>query len=742
MMILVMVAAIFPASKIESDFNLEGFFPADSPTLIEYQMLSDEFGRDDNIIGIAFESTDIFQSDILLDLRSLTDSLELIPNITEVFSLWSINRFVNEDDNLVSEPYLNESGLDSTNFAQLKADILNDPFAANIILNQEATVTAVYLKLDDEVNTYPVRVEVIENLRRTLANYDHKYDFKIAGIPYFRNQYVEMLNKEMFIYIAISSLLIMIILWGLFGNVRGVVIPMSIVWLTILFTVAIIVLTGGYFEVMSGTIAPILLCVGVADSVHLLAKYQDGRINGLTPGAALRDTIIILGGATLLTSVTTSIGFITLFTSDVIPMKRFGVYTAIGVMIAFIVTVFVLPSVLPYFKDNKADNNQQNRVHVWLGKYLKRVFLWTTIHYKPIVITSLMIMIAFAYGATKLKVNGKIFDDVGEDQQVMLDSNFFNEKLTPQFPFEFVIDTGEPNGALSPELLHDITRFESFLTTYNEIQRTVSLTTLVSELHKTMSPELAAVNPLPQDPALIAQYMLLLELTDPDAATTFVDFDYQKIRLASNMEDVGSYRVNQMRKEIEDWLHNEFPSHKVYVSGTTALLADLTNNMVPSLLSSIVLAFIFISIIMGWLFKDWKLVIISLLPNVIPLIITAGVMGFIGVDIKPATAVIFTIAFGIVVDDSLHFLSRLRIEIKRTNSLQEAIGITTEKTGRAIILTSVILATGFGTLATSAFSSTMLMGSLVTLTIGTAVLADLLLLPALLIWIKPTLKTN
>src|SRR5690606_5829548 len=144
--------------------------------------------------------------------------------------------------------------------------------------------------------------------------------------------------------------------------------------------VALIVLTGGYFEVMSGTIAPILLCVGVADSIHLLAKYQDGRLNGLSPGSALRDTIIILGGATLLTSITTSIGFVSLLTSSVIPMKRFGIYTAAGVMIAFFVTVFVLPSILPYFKDSNNKNDQQNSVHIWLGTMLARIFAWTSIY--------------------------------------------------------------------------------------------------------------------------------------------------------------------------------------------------------------------------------------------------------------------------------------------------------------------------------------------------------------------------
>lgn len=737
-----MFAAVFPASRIQTDFNLEGFFPVDAPTILEYQMLSDEFGRDDNLIGFAFKVEHVFDDQVLHDLRQISSRLGTIQNINKVFSIWDVNRFKNVDDQLISSPYLDDTIFGDSDRTEILQDLLRNPFTSGVLINKDATVTAVYLELDDTNNSYLVRSQVISDMLEVLSDYSDAYDFKIAGIPYFRNQYVDMLNSEIIMYISISSVLIMILLWALFRNVRGVLIPISIVWLTILLTVAVIVITGGYFEIMSSTIAPILLCVGVADSIHMLAKYQDNRILGNPPGTALRDTLIVLGGATLLTSITTAIGFGTLATSNVIPMKRFGLYTAAGVMIAFIVTVFVLPSILPFFRDHGDIRSNQHKVHIWLGERLRKIFLWTNIHYKAIVVSTLLITVIFAIGTKNLKVNGKVFDDVGEDTQVMQDNRFFNEELIPQFPLEFVIDTGTPGGALSPELLVEIAEFEEYLTTWPEIHRTISLTTLIGELHRTMSPDLYQKSKIPDDEALIAQYMILLEITDPDAAGPLVDFDYRKVRLASNVEDVGSYRINQIREEINDRLRQTFTGYDVYVSGTTVLVADLTDNIVGSLRSSILLAFIFIALLMGWLFRDLKLIVISLLPNIIPLIITAGVMGFAGVDIKPSTAVIFTIAFGIAVDDSIHYLARLRIEIGRTRSLREAIMITTEKTGRAIILTSIILATGFGTLATSAFTSTMLMGALTCLTITTALLADILFLPALLIWMKPEFKST
>jgi predicted RND superfamily exporter protein len=620
-------------------------------------------------------------------------------------------------------------------------EMLRDPFISGLLVNTEANVTAIYLELDDNVNSYIVRSQVIGDMMDVLSEYQNSYEFRIAGIPYFRNQYVNLLNAEIVMYISISSVLIIGLLWGLFGNLRGILIPIGIVWLTILLTVAVVVITGGYFEILSSTIAPILLCVGIADSVHLLSKYQDSRFSGMATGPALRETIMILGTATLMTSITTAIGFATLATSNVIPMKRFGIYTAAGVMIAFVITIFLLPTLLPYFKDPAGQKGPHNFVHDWLGEKLAKIYSFVIVYYRPIVLSTLLLTIIFGVAATGIRVNGKIFDDVGPDQQVMKDSRFFSERISPQFPLEFIIDTGVSEGAFDPVLIQKLDEFENYLISIPEIERTTSLATLLKQVHQLMSPNENDDSGLPGSRELIAQYMVLVELSDADGVDRLVDFDYSTIRVATNIQDAGSYRVNQIREQIEPWIQEHFSDQQVIITGTSILVADLTQNIVRSLGWSIALAFRFISLLMGVLFKDIRLVLISILPNVIPLIIAAGTMGFLGIDLKPSTAVIFTIAFGIAVDDSIHYLARLRIEITRTASLTEALSITTQRTGRAIVLTSVILIAGFGTLATSAFTSTMLMGALTSLTIITAFLADVFFLPALLYWVNPDFRS-
>jgi uncharacterized protein len=733
---LIAIAAVYPVSRIQTNFDLEGFFPVNDPTIEEYRAFSAEFGRDDNIIIIGLGSEQMLSDTHIMDIRSITRQLEDVRHVVDVRSIINAERMVNRGGSLELIPFFEQEN-GSAEYRSIIDEIRADPFSAGLLINEAGNFTAVYLEIDEETNSFRVRGEVIRAMQDILEPYQGKFDIYTAGIPYFRNQYVQLLNSEIIFYISISSVLIILLLWFLFRNIQGVVIPIAIVWLTILFTVALLELTGGYFEILTSSIAPILLCVGIADSVHMLVKYNDNRFWGIGRWPALRDSLIVLGSATFITSVTTAVGFATLATSNVIPMRTFGVYTAAGVLIAYLITIFMVPGLLPYFKDRQQRESPATRINYIIESMLLAVFNFARRYYRLVVISTLIFTVIMGLGVFKLKVNGKVFDDIGDDSFLVRETNIIGEKLSPLFPLEFVIDTGVENGVADPGLLHRIKAFEDYLLGFEEVKRITSYGTLMSEIHRIMATEENGSGFLPDDRQLIQQYLLLLELTGSDAVSSMTDFTYSMARVATQVEDAGSWRINQIREQIRDYTDQNFPGMTVKTTGTTILVADLTDNIVFSLSASILLAFLIISMIMGYMFRNLKLVLISLLPNIMPLLITAGFMGYFGVDIKPSTAVIFTIAFGIAVDDSIHFLARFRIESIRNSNIVDAIRITTQKTGRAIILTSMILLVGFGTLGSSDFDSTMLMGQLVCLTIFMALLADLLFLPALIYWINP-----
>ncbi len=751
---LLAILALIPAWHIRADFDLEGFYPEDAETIVAYQRVAEEFGRDDNLIIIAFRHDSLFTPRHLMQVREMAFELETLPFLVDVRSIWSLNEFVAEGGALKAQTYLDINKLPSlpsldrnapgwsennnsseNHLERIRDRMLDDPFVAGTYLGSEGTATAIYLKISDQYNTFSNRRELIARINEVLESYRSDYEFNKSGLPYFRTRYVETLNREILFYVSIASLLIVAILWLLFRTMLGVILPISIVWLTILFVTAILVLTGGFFEILSSTIAPILLCVGVADSVHMLSKYQDLRLQNKSREQSLRQTILILGTATLLTSITTAIGFLTLMTSNVMPMRRFGLYTAAGVLIAFLITIFVLPSVLKLLRNTTPVEDKSRIFFRKIGSLLSSTHRMARMHPRKVVMVTLLVTIIFSAGITQLRTNSRVFDDIGENSELIQQSRFLDKYLAPQFPLEIIVDTGMEDGVYDPELLQRITLLENHLSSYDEIEQSVSFATLMSRLDNIMRE--SEPGSLPDSRPLIAQYDLLLEMTGGGEDFGFNDFDNRQTRIIARVYDAGSWRINRMRADLETYLADLFPDENVLLTGSTILSADLTGNIVKALTWSIGLAFLFISLVMALLFRNIKLVLISLLPNLIPLLVTAGFMGYAGIDIRPSTAVIFTIAFGIAVDDSIHYLARFRMETLRGLSLDEAVKNTTIHTGRAIVLTSLILLVGFGVLGTSSFESNMLMGLLTCLTILTALAADLIFLPALIYWMNP-----
>ncbi len=735
--VVLMVASVWPSSKIRTDFSLEGFFPKEAQTIVEYQRFINDYGRDDNVIAVLLQRENVLDPSLLSAVEEVIPKIEDIYGIETTISVLSAERLESDEGNLITRPWIPDTNLLITHRDSLLESWSQDPFLSDLIVNRDGTVMGLYIQLEPDMVTYTDRQRILKELEPIIEPLNEVAKVYITGIPYFRNMYVNRLNEQIVFYVSISSMLIVFLLWYLYRNWRDVLIPIGIVWVTILFTVAILQLTGGFFEIMSSTIAPILLCVGIADSIHVMSKYNDELIQGTDPNTAIRRSLVTMGTATLLTSVTTAIGFATLATSNVLPMRNFGLYTAVGVMIAFAVTVIALPAVLKLSGEKGKVNPNKERIHKRLGQMLFRLDDIVYANHRGIVLTGLLLTLVVGYGISQIRVNSYIFDDVGKDSDLLEAARFASDELTPQFPLEIIVSTDTEGGIYSPELLARVDSMHQFLEMVPEFRKVISFASLMQLTHSLVDPQMADSMRLPDSSDRIAQYQLLLELTGAESATSFTDFDYSEVRLSVLTEDMGSYRMNTLRDTLDIAIAKYFPGEKVMMTGSNILVSDLTHNIVNSLTWSILLAIVFIGLLMWALFRRVSLIFISMIPNLLPLLVTAGIMGYFQIWIKPSTAVIFTIAFGIAVDDTIHYLARLRLEASKGLDFRSTVRLTTEKTGRAMILTSIILLTGFGTLGFSDFDSTRLMGNLVSLTIFTAVVADLVFLPALIYWVKP-----
>lgn len=740
--VILMAASIWPSSQIRTDFSLEGFFPKEAQTIVQYQRFINDYGRDDNIIAILLQHDNVFDPTVLTAVEEAISKIKNIYGVDATISILSAESLESDEGNLVTRPWIGDLNLLVTHRDSLLQKWSEDPFLSNLVINRDGTVMGLYVQLEPDIVTYSDRQQILKELEPHIAPLYDIAKVYITGIPYFRNMYVNRLNEQIIFYISISSVLIIFLLWFLYRNWRDILIPIGIVWITILFTIATLQLTGGFFEIMSSTIAPILLCVGIADSIHMMSKYNDELIHGTDPDTSIQRALVTMGTATLLTSITTAIGFATLATSSVLPMRNFGLYTAVGVMIAFIVTIIALPAILKLTGEKGLVNRNKERIHKKIGSELFRLDDFVFKHHRIIVIVGALLILLIGSGISQLRVNSYIFDDVGKDSDLLEAARFASDQLTPQFPLEIIVSTGKKGGIYDSDLLVRVDSMHHFLSQISEFRKVISFASLMVQTHSLVDPLAADTLRLPDSSDRIAQYQLLLELTGAESATSFTDFDYSEVRLSVLTEDMGSYRMNTLRDTLDSAIAQFFRNEKVIITGSNILVSDLTHNIVNSLTWSILLAIVFIGLLMWALFRRVSLVFISMIPNLLPLLITAGIMGYFQIWIKPSTAVIFTIAFGIAVDDTIHYLARLRLESSKGLDFRATVRLTTEKTGRAMILTSIILMAGFGTLGFSDFDSTRLMGSLVSLTIFTALLADLIYLPALIYWIRPELGVS
>jgi predicted RND superfamily exporter protein len=619
--------------------------------------------------------------------------------------------------------------------------VLSDSAAVGYVVNARADAAALFLRLDPDLNHYEGRAAVIDGVEAALVPFEARYAFRYSGFPYLRNTYVELLQVETVKYVALSSLVIFFVLLWLFRSVRGVVLPLVTVYLGVVATAAVMTLFAAPIDVLSSTVAAIILVVGVADAMHLLVKYYNGLGEGLSKRAAVRQMVVRLGAATFLTSLTTAIGFGTLATSPVVPMQRFGLFTAVGVMLTFVISIVLVTVVVwwaPVPKARQVDRLGRGR----LGGFLDWLDRFTERRAKGILLASLAVTALGLAGASQLRINTYINDDMGPRTRVYQDLVWFEERLTTPWQFEVLL-RGETGAFKDPAALRQAEAVARWLEARPEVRRVVAVPDLLKELNRALHGDSLAYYRLPEDPALAAQQLFLLELTDPDLLQRFVDFDYGEARVAALMNDIGSARMKAFRADLDAFLDETLDGRfTASTTGTVMLAAQLSDYLVESLLVSIALAFGFISLLMAGLFRNAKLVLVSLVPNVIPLVAVAGLMGFAGIDVNPATAVIFSISFGIAVDDTIHLLTRLKQELARGLPLRDALRATLLGTGKAVVLTSVVLIGGFGALLTSRFESTTYLGGLVSITVALALLDDLFLLPALVHLLRPKLTPS
>ena len=725
------VIALFFATKVNFVFDIERFFPQGDEDLAFFLEFREEFEDDDNFLLVAFtDSSSIFKTDFLQKVDQFTRTSSKIENVQHASSLTNFSYFVKLQFGGFSPPFPAVHIDDAARLAKDSARVMQDERILGNFISKDAKATVVVLKTENSLSPEQSNVLMAE-LNLILEDLDLP-DYHILGRAYLQTALVKQQIKEFIFSTLISALLVALVFWFILRKPVGVFISLLSMIVCIVIFIGIIGLFQIELDILSSLFPIIMIIVGVSDVVHLTNKYIDEFSKSGDKKDAIQKTIKEIGLATFLTSFTTAIGFFSLMTSRIYPVKLFGMTAAMGVIIAFVVVITFTTSLLALFPPEKIVLKQSRNIS-W-KKNLTKLFTFTKNHPKAISIGAIIYFFICLFGMSQISTDLRIYDTLPQGLKVTNDFKFFEEKFAGFRPFELAVSIKAPYKAGDWEVLQEINKVENYLKSKEEIEGVSSITAVYKTMNRAFNADRISFYKFPETESEYLQMKKFVDKIPSNQLNVLVNKDQSKARISAKIKDVGSDKIKDITDDIFTYIKEDI-NHDVIdlrITGSGVIFDKNNQYIRESLLSGLGLAFLAISIIMALLFKNAKMVIISLIPNIFPLLFGAALMGFLGIALDAPTAIIFAIAFGIAVDDTIHFLSKYKIERMKDKSMEAALEATFTETGKAIIITSVILFFGFLILLFSKTPGIVFVGILVSGTLFSAVIADLLLIPVLI----------
>jgi predicted RND superfamily exporter protein len=489
-------------------------------------------------------------------------------------------------------------------------------------------------------------------------------------------------------------------------------------------------------DIMTVMLPTMIFIAGMSDVVHFFSKYFEEIAKGTDKQKIFPLILKEVGFPTFLTLITTVVGFLSLLFSSIKPIKDFGIYTSIGIIIAFCLTYSLLPALLYFFTPKKlvAVHNHDNKTY----NVMRKILFWIFRNQKTIIVTTSLLVVLSIIGVYNIKVNNILLEDLSDSVKIKQDFNFFDKHYSGVRPLELAIEIKNKNKTVwDYDIMKQLNDVDEFLKKEYHAGFMYSPAMLSKTINKGLKDETSGEGKFPNQEEYEDVKKLLIENKKNKDIKRIITIDGRYARINGKINDIGSIVVNEQNKRFQEFLKTHINSSDIEIKITGAAhLIDRNNEyMVSNMTQGFLFSIIVIALLTYFLHRSWRMVLVFILPNFIPLLIIAGIMGFAGIELKAATSLVFSIAFGVATDDTIHFISRLKIELGYGKSLIYAFKRTYFETGKPIILTTFILMGGFISLMISDFQSTFYFGFLICITIIIAVIADLFLLPVLLFWL-------
>ncbi|MDO5979372.1 efflux RND transporter permease subunit [Flavivirga spongiicola] len=725
--------------------------PDDHEVNITYNNFLKIFGEEGNLIVLGVKDSTLFTVEKLNAWNKLSEGFKKYNEVETVVSIKDLQKLIkdtkNEKFNL--EPFIKDSISSIAQVETLQEELFKKyPFYDNFLFNNKTKTIRTAIYLDKAiVNTAARKDFVVDILIPSIDAFQesNNLDVRISGMPYIRTLNSQNIIDEINLFVLAALLVTSLIFFFFFRSFRATFISLVVVCIGVMWTLGILGLLNYEITVLTALIPPLIIVIGIPNCIFLINKYQhEVKLHG-NKVKSLQRVITKIGNATLMTNVTTASGFATFILTESTLLKEFGIVASLSILAIFILCLLIIPIIytfLPFPKDRHLEHLNKR----WIGGFVnwmehmvrqKRIAIYTT---------SLILLIASIIGIYQIKISGSLIEDMPQESGFVNDIRFFEEEFNGIMPLEIMIDTKRKKGVMKLSTLKRMDQLEDLIIETPELSKPISVVGLVKYSKQAYYNGNTKFYQLPtsQENSFILSYAKNSS-SNVDLLKNFVDSTGQYARITTFMKDVGTDKMERIEENLETKINKVFPEERydVTMTGKALVFQKGTKYLVKNLAISLSLAIFLISLFMAYMFRSGRMIIVSLIPNLLPLLVTAGLMGYLGVPIKPSTILVFSIAFGISVDDTIHFLAKYRQELQANHwKIKVSVYGALRETGVSMFYTSIVLFFGFSVFTISSFGGTVALGALVSATLLFAMLSNLLLLPSLLLSLERSIANK
>ncbi len=749
----VLVGTFFMGLQIrhlEMSYESADLLPKKDDAYLDYIQFRKTFGQEGNAMVFGVQDPSFYELDKINDWIRMGDSIlalngvSALVSITHTFNLYKNNDLKKFEIVPVFPHHIgSQKELDSLS---LLAE--NLPFYDGTLINKSTHTYNMMITVSAKVMDSPARVELVEKVLKITRQFTDKYQLKMhySGLPYIRVTVAEHIKSEMYMFIALSLLITTVILYLFFRSVRVVGFCVGIIGINVIWAIGYMAILGIKITLLTAMIPPLLIVIGIPNCVYMVNKYHAEYVRHGNKIKALQRMIQKVGNASLLSNVTTAAGFATFTITSSRILIDFGLIAFMSVCTVFLICLILIPAIFSFLPvpDKKQTKHLYNR---FINQVIDRLVYAVVNRRNAIYTITIVLIISSLIGITLIKTTGYMVDDLRPADPIRQDLSFFESNFNGLMPLEVTVDFRKPNQVFKLVNLERLDQLSDEIAKDPEISNPISIVEAAKFANQAYYNGKAEYYKLPNS---MTQNFIMKYVADSKGgmnaiAKSFVDSAAQKVRLSFRIKDIGTKKMAAKEDSLHQIIEQILPADRytVKVTGSSIISFKGTQYLTKNLFSSLALAILLIASFMAWMFKSKRMVLIALLPNVIPQIIAAAIMGYVGIPIKASTILVFSVAFGISIDNAIHYLAKYRQELQATNwSIRSSVVLALKETGQSMIYTSIILLFGFSIFCLSTFGGTFALGLLTSTTLFAAMLANLLLLPSLLLTMEKSITNK